>query len=178
VLLAVQTAPGAPSKIPPESVAKLIQRLQNPEGFRRYREIQQWLADECQLEVSDSVLSKLVHDHLQAQLKVARPQALEQSPSALQQFRTTLKPALQALPELVGPTPTVRYVCQDESRFGLHTVSGRVMTLKGVKPVGRCQWPRVNFYYSGNQIDCISKAAALDMPGSSIGTYTAGLICL
>jgi hypothetical protein len=107
------------------------------------------LADECQLEVSDSVLSKLVHDHLQAQLKVARPQALEQSPSALQQFRTTLKPALQALPELVGPTPTVRYVCQDESRFGLHTVSGRVMTLKGVKPVGRCQWPRDNFYVYG-----------------------------
>jgi transposase len=34
----------------------------------------------------------------------------------------------------------MRYFVQDESRFGLHTLIGRLITLCGVKPIGEWQW--------------------------------------
>ncbi len=43
----------------------------------------------------------------------------------------------------------IRYWCGDESRFGLKTITRRVVTLKGVKPIGRVQWLRDNFYLFG-----------------------------
>ncbi len=36
--------------------------------------------------------------------------------------------------------PSVRYWCQDESRFDLRTIPGRKITATGVKPVGLGQW--------------------------------------
>lgn len=36
-----------------------------------------------------------------------------------------------------------------ESRLGLKTVPGRVITLKGIKPIGTTQWRRENFYLYG-----------------------------
>ncbi|BAZ41238.1 transposase family protein [Calothrix sp. NIES-4101] len=43
----------------------------------------------------------------------------------------------------------IRYWCGDESRFGLQTVTGRLITITGVKPVGYTQWKRDNFYIYG-----------------------------
>ena len=43
----------------------------------------------------------------------------------------------------------VRYFCADESRFGLKTLIGRVITLLGVKPIAPVQWPRDNFWLYG-----------------------------
>ena len=43
----------------------------------------------------------------------------------------------------------IRYWCGDESRFGLKTVTRRVLTIKGVKPIGKVQWKRENFYVFG-----------------------------
>lgn len=40
-------------------------------------------------------------------------------------------------------------MCQDESRFGLQTIPGRLITLKGTKPIGSTQWKRDNFYLYG-----------------------------
>ncbi len=34
----------------------------------------------------------------------------------------------------------IRYFALDESRFGLKTIAGRRITLKGVKPIGELQW--------------------------------------
>jgi len=34
----------------------------------------------------------------------------------------------------------VRYLCQDETRLGLKTISGRKITAKGIKPKGKVQW--------------------------------------
>jgi hypothetical protein len=53
------------------------------------------------------------------------------------------------LQELFAKGKRIRYLCQDESRFGLHTIMGRLLTLKGVKPHGFTQWPRDNFYLYG-----------------------------
>ncbi|MBD0299133.1 MAG: IS630 family transposase [Nitrososphaera sp.] len=43
----------------------------------------------------------------------------------------------------------LRYLCQDETRLGLKTIAGRLITAKGVKPVGLNQWQRENFYLYG-----------------------------
>ena len=39
-----------------------------------------------------------------------------------------------------GLSGQVRFFCQDETRLGLKTMSGRKITVKGIKPQGRVQW--------------------------------------
>lgn len=43
----------------------------------------------------------------------------------------------------------LRYFCTDESRWGLKTLTGRVITLRGVKPVALVQWPLEAFWLYG-----------------------------
>ena len=38
---------------------------------------------------------------------------------------------------------------QDETPLGLKTIAGRLITARGVKPVGLSQWQRENFYLYG-----------------------------
>lgn len=51
--------------------------------------------------------------------------------------------------EEFGDGKRLRYLCQDETRLGLKTIAGRLITAKGVKPVGLSQWQRENFYLYG-----------------------------
>ena len=44
---------------------------------------------------------------------------------------------------------SVRYWCQDESRFDLRTIPGRKITATGVKPVGLGQWKSEGYYLYG-----------------------------
>jgi len=39
-----------------------------------------------------------------------------------------------------------RYWSQDESRFGLKTIAGQILTALGIKPVGPVQWNFQSFY--------------------------------
>ncbi len=51
---------------------------------------------------------------------------------------------------IVLPTyKNIRYFVQDESRFGLKTIEGRRITLKGVKPTGDWQWQFKAFWLYG-----------------------------
>ena len=65
-LLEVKQAPGNPGKIPPVAVARLQQRLSQPEGFHSYGEAQQWLEQECGIKAADKTVHKLVRYRLQA----------------------------------------------------------------------------------------------------------------
>jgi hypothetical protein len=49
----------------------------------------------------------------------------------------------------LGTGQSVRYWCQDESRLGLKTLAGKIITLKGIKPQGTMGWARDNFYLYG-----------------------------
>ncbi len=67
-----------------------------------------------------------------------------------------LKNTLKKLPDLLAFIShylsfglPLRYFCQDETRWGLKTLGGRVITLKGVKPTLPVQWPRETFYTYG-----------------------------
>ncbi|MFN6525616.1 hypothetical protein [Nostoc sp. ChiSLP03a] len=48
-----------------------------------------------------------------------------------------------------GDAKRVRYLCEDETRLGLKTITGRLITAKGIKPLGHSQWRRENFYLYG-----------------------------
>lgn len=49
----------------------------------------------------------------------------------------------------LGRGQHIRYFCEDESRFGMKTLLGRVITLFGVKPIAPVQWSRENFWLYG-----------------------------
>ena len=51
--------------------------------------------------------------------------------------------------EEFGKGKQLRYLCQDETRLGLKTITGRLITATGVKPLGLSQWQRDNLYLYG-----------------------------
>ena len=59
-LLEIKTAPGKPSLIPETAIAQLHKRLSQPQGFRSYSQIQQWLTQEHQVVVAYKTVSKWV----------------------------------------------------------------------------------------------------------------------
>jgi hypothetical protein len=50
---------------------------------------------------------------------------------------------------VMGLGNKVRFFCQDETRLGLKTLSGRKITGRGVKPIGQVQWQYITTYLYG-----------------------------
>ncbi len=72
-LLAVYIPAGKPPALAPHQLAQLRQRLQQPDGFASYGEIQQWIATTFGVQMGYHAVHTLVHDKLRARPKVARP---------------------------------------------------------------------------------------------------------
>jgi hypothetical protein len=53
------------------------------------------------------------------------------------------------LREYLASGKQLRYFCQDETRLGLKTLTGKVITNRGVKPITPVQWGRDNFWLYG-----------------------------
>ncbi len=53
------------------------------------------------------------------------------------------------LGQYLAPGQQLRYFCQDEARFGLKTLTGKVITSRGVKPIAPAQWGRDNCWLYG-----------------------------
>ena len=66
-------APSGQKSLPAAVFARLQARLASPSGFASYGAIQQWLRDECALEVPYKTLHGMVHYQLKATLKRPRP---------------------------------------------------------------------------------------------------------
>ena len=86
----------------------------------------------------------LVHDKLKAKLKVPLPVSVKQPEGAIEAFKKKLPQELEVLTDKVRQVykswQRRRYWCQNESRLGLHTMRGRLLTMKGAKPKGKVQW--------------------------------------
>ncbi|MEG4208436.1 transposase [Microcoleus sp. Pol7_A1] len=50
---------------------------------------------------------------------------------------------------LFGSGQRLRYLCQDETRLGLKTETGKVIMAFGVKPIAPVLWKRDNFWLYG-----------------------------
>ena len=84
------------------------------------------------------------------------------TPEVLPAAETTCASA--SAPAGETPTPTVRFWTQDESRFGLHTVLRRRVTLKGVKPLAICQQEFANCYLYGAIEPLTGESVFLEFP--------------
>ena len=79
-LLAVYVPAGKRPALAPAQVARLRQRLEQPEGFAAYGEIQQWIATTFGVQMGYHAVHTLVHDKLRARPKVARPSHEKKAP--------------------------------------------------------------------------------------------------
>jgi len=70
------------------SLERLKQRLQDPQGFHSYGQIQQF-ATELKLNIAYKTVYQLVRYRLNAKLKVPRPQSLKQHPESQSHFKKT-----------------------------------------------------------------------------------------
>lgn len=138
-LLAVKKASGKTPHIPPDIREKLINKLKEPQGETSYGKLQIWLEKECGIKVSYKVVHDLVHYKLKAHLKVPRPQNNKASLVAQETFKKKLVSLIQVMIKHFGNGLPVRVWLEDESRFGLITMPGKMITLKGIKPIGKIQ---------------------------------------
>lgn len=88
-LIEEKKAPGKPYEIDGEILERLQERLQQPEGFQSYGQIQQWLRDEFGRELKYKTVHKTVRYRLQAKLKVPRPRSIKQDEQAVPLFKKT-----------------------------------------------------------------------------------------
>lgn len=89
-LLETRQSPGRPQVIPAWAVKSLKQRLDDPEtGFGSYTQVQQWLADNLNVQAEYATVHHLVRYRLGEKLKAARPVHAKQNPEALEAFKQT-----------------------------------------------------------------------------------------
>ncbi len=143
-MLQVGKSPGKEPLIPQWAVERLKAELSESEGFTSYKEVKIWLEAVLDIKVKYDVVHHLVHHKLKAKLKVPRPVSVKQMEGAIEAFKKKLPQQLEVLIAKVRQVykswQRLRYWCQDESRMRLHTMRGRLLTLKGVKPKGKVQW--------------------------------------
>lgn len=143
-LLNIKKSTGRQRLIPPEIETHLVEELKDPEGFESYEEVKAWLKAIWDIEMSYTGVHKLVRYRLKAKLKVPRPSHVKQKAGAAEAFKKKLNEKIKELLEVLEATvkryKKVRYWCQDESRIGLMTITGKKLTMKGVQPVGIEQW--------------------------------------
>lgn len=148
LLLLDKKSSGRPKKFSVEVVARIQQELKDPEGFKSYKEINFWLNIVQEIPSTYQTVYKLLKQELKAKLKIARPRSKGQKVSAVKEYQSQLSLKLETLIEeadaKIKKYQKVSFWCSDESRFGLHTVQRRKITLCGVKPVGINQF---NFKY-------------------------------
>lgn len=86
-LLEIQTPPGKPGSIPEDVMNQLLERLSQPQGFKSYGQIQEWLNQECQVVVAYKTVHKIVRYKLNAKLKVPRPRSINAIPEVQEAFK-------------------------------------------------------------------------------------------
>ena len=89
-------------------------------------------------------MHKLVKYRLKASPKVARPISISQNQEQVAALKKKLPENLAMLAwfaiSVLELTGKVRFFCQNETRIGLKTISGRKITTCGVKSRGKVQW--------------------------------------
>ncbi|MHC5918092.1 MAG: helix-turn-helix domain-containing protein, partial [Nostoc sp.] len=141
-LLEVKKAPGAKRKIDDAAIAALQQELKTGTGFASYGAIVEWLKQEHGQDIEYATVYALVRYRLGAKLKVPRPQSHKQDEKLVSEFKKKLGIILNCREVHLAPGKCVRYLCQDETRVGLKTLTGKVITAFGVKPTVKVIWPR------------------------------------
>ncbi|MDJ0717095.1 MAG: IS630 family transposase [Prochloraceae cyanobacterium] len=144
---------GRTKKLDVETVAEIQKELSDPEGFNSYKEIQLCLYSCHDRYISYSSIHRIVRYELKSKLKVPRPTHEKQEPGVIEGFKnylpTLLKGLINEFRQKTDDKRDITYWCQDETRLGVRTISGKKITLKGVKPQQIKQWSYKYYYIYG-----------------------------
>ena len=91
-LLSQKPRSGRPRIMNPETVEKLSQELQQPEGFSSYKEVHQWLTSCCEVKVAYRTVHQWARYRLKSKLKVPHPVSKKQKPRAPEEFKKNCHP--------------------------------------------------------------------------------------
>lgn len=98
----MKTSPGKPSKLPPDVLEGLRQRLQKRNGFHSYGEIQTWLEKEYNVQAAYQTVHGIVRYKLQSKLKVPRPVSTEANPDVQAMFKKKLTDLVKVMTTYFG----------------------------------------------------------------------------
>ncbi|MEG4524304.1 MULTISPECIES: helix-turn-helix domain-containing protein [unclassified Microcoleus] len=77
---------GRPKIMNCETIERLSNQLQEPEGFSSYKEVHQWLASCCEVKVAYRTVHQWTRYRLKGKLKVPRPVSKKQKAGAVEEF--------------------------------------------------------------------------------------------
>ena len=86
------TSPGRTPQVYGAALARLKERLGDPEGFGSYKEIGGWVREELGITLKPKTLYHLCHYKLGATSKVARPSNPKKDEDAVEAFKKTSAP--------------------------------------------------------------------------------------
>jgi len=72
---------------------RLQEQLAKPQGFKSYGQIQQWLLQECNVDVAYQTVHAYVRYKLKGKPKVPRPRSQAAKPAVQEAFKKTLAPS-------------------------------------------------------------------------------------
>jgi transposase len=89
-MLEIKKSLGGRRVIPKWAEQRLARRLETPEGFKSYGEVQQWLESTLGVEAEYHAVYQMTRYRLKAKLKVPRPHNSKQDPQQLEALKKTL----------------------------------------------------------------------------------------
>ncbi len=103
------------------------------QGFKSYKEVQQWLKESFGIEMKYSALYQFLKRSFAVKLKVGRKMHIQKSPAAEAVFKNALPQTFQQVKQNSTPTTYASFnlYFEDESRFGLLTRQKRVRLKEG-----------------------------------------------
>ena len=119
---------GRPSALTQEQRDTLRAELHQPQGFRSYTEIKQYISDTFGVAMKYKAVYALVHDKWQAKLKVPRKSRIKNA-EASEAFASNFQQEVaDAIDKKQSDYQSIRLFCQDETGYGLLPVSNRRIT--------------------------------------------------
>ena len=86
-LLAWNYHGGQPPAIPESVLTELREKVDQPQGFKSYGEIQPWLKEQYRLEIHSKTVHQTVHDKLKAKLKLEHSSHIKRDDTAVVKFK-------------------------------------------------------------------------------------------
>lgn len=88
-MLEFKFSPGRKPIIPQWAVGSLEKQLEQPQGFKRYTQVQMWLETTLGVKATYATVHHLTRYKLKAKLKASRPRNYKQAKDQLEQFKKT-----------------------------------------------------------------------------------------
>jgi regulatory protein YycI of two-component signal transduction system YycFG len=126
-----------------ETVERLSNQLQEPEGFISYKKVHQWWTTCCEVKVAYRTVHQWARYRLKSKLKVPCPVSKKQKPGApeeLKKLLSLIKGSARQSESFLKQRKKVPYWSEYESRMGLHTIRRKKLTARRIKPQVQVQW--------------------------------------